>query len=1153
MLKALSNIQLAYFRTITTTLISLFICLSGIVQANDQTNPSLPHTEKVSIQLKWQHQFQFAGYYAALYKGFFTEQGLDVTLKPRDLFKNNIQQVLDGEAEYGIADTVLLQYLANQSPIYIVAPIFQNSPQVLFTLKDSNIRTARDLENKRIGFYQKDTDGISILALLNHFNIQAELVRIKPKNNPNLILRDDIDAYAGYLTNEGYYYQSKSIETHVINPAQYGIDLYGDMLFTTLSEKQNHPKRLQAMRTAVLKGWEYALNHKEEVAQWILDTYQPAGKTLNQLLLEAHTIEKMIDPEQTPIGTLDAGRFEYIQKLLANQGLLEKTPNIEHALYNYDRHDLHLSLQERRWLDANPVLKLGIDPYWLPVEFVNSQSKLDGVSGELIHYLEKRLGVKFLYDPEKSWAETLEEFSAGKIDVLSAMTITTEREKKFLFTDGYLTLPGVVATRKGHEIRRLDQLNHKRIAVVKSYASHDYISNAYPDSELFFVNTPVEGLKLVAEGQADGYIDNLAVIGHTIREQGYVNLVIGAKLPYTQNIAMAVHPDLPILQSILKKTIETIPNATLQTMQRKHFQVDYSTQLDWKGFLSIFIPLSLVILIAWLQNLKLNKIHKKLLAQNQSLESLTTKLRGQKNHYELLLNSATDGLHVVDDQGRIVNVSDAFVKMIGYSREELEKLTISDWDLQPTQPRMDKLITSKDQTYQFESKFKRKDGSTFPVHVSVKTIEIDNQTFFYASARDLSEQKAHENSLKAERQKFEYLLENISDGIHLVDANGNLVLFNQSFAENLGYTKKELAHQHISLWDKFLPNSKIPEVIANFIRNPGVFETQHTRKNGEIIDVQISTSRIEMDGKSYLFSSQRDISEQKRIQRLITEQKQELEAILQNSLEGIALTNLDTKFTYTNPQYSRLLGYTEEEFKTLTCADLTKESEREALMMVHQQVLEKGRYENFERFCHHKDGHWVRVRSSISLMPNGKQLLLTSQDVSENYELIQKLNYQSITDPLTQLKNRKAYYQKVQELFSLFNRYDTPFSLVMFDIDRFKSINDQYGHYMGDQVLIKLANALQQMMRQTDFCYRMGGEEFAILLSNTHLDSAIQFAEKIRTYVKSNIQIDNQKNLTISLGVDMAHPDDTEESLYQRVDSRLYKAKQAGRDRTVSN
>ncbi len=105
--------------------------------------------EKVSIQLKWHHQFQFAGYYAALEKGYYKEEGLDVTLKDRDTNKNNVEQILKGESEYGIADSVLFLYQAHKKPIVIIAPIFQHSPNVLITLKSSKIDSPYKLIGKK--------------------------------------------------------------------------------------------------------------------------------------------------------------------------------------------------------------------------------------------------------------------------------------------------------------------------------------------------------------------------------------------------------------------------------------------------------------------------------------------------------------------------------------------------------------------------------------------------------------------------------------------------------------------------------------------------------------------------------------------------------------------------------------------------------------------------------------------------------------------------------------------------------------------------------------------------------------------------------------------------------------------------------------------
>jgi ABC-type nitrate/sulfonate/bicarbonate transport system substrate-binding protein len=112
---------------------------------------SLFAVEKISLQLKWHHQFQFAGYYAALEKGFFRDEGLEVELKDRDVAQNNVEQVLQGESQYGIADSVLFLYQAQKSPIVIIAPIFQHSPNVLLTLKSSGIDSPYKLIGKRGG------------------------------------------------------------------------------------------------------------------------------------------------------------------------------------------------------------------------------------------------------------------------------------------------------------------------------------------------------------------------------------------------------------------------------------------------------------------------------------------------------------------------------------------------------------------------------------------------------------------------------------------------------------------------------------------------------------------------------------------------------------------------------------------------------------------------------------------------------------------------------------------------------------------------------------------------------------------------------------------------------------------------------------------
>lgn len=170
---------------------------------------SLLANEKVTLQLKWLHQFQFAGYYAAKEKGFYSQEGLDVEIKERDRSKNNIEQVISGEAEYGVADSILLLYRSRKEPLVIVAPVFQHSPNVLFTLKSSGLDSPYKLNNKNIMFYNKDADGFGIPAMFKHLEIEPFLDRTKDKKHYSALIERKIDAYAGYLSNEAYYFKKE--------------------------------------------------------------------------------------------------------------------------------------------------------------------------------------------------------------------------------------------------------------------------------------------------------------------------------------------------------------------------------------------------------------------------------------------------------------------------------------------------------------------------------------------------------------------------------------------------------------------------------------------------------------------------------------------------------------------------------------------------------------------------------------------------------------------------------------------------------------------------------------------------------------------------------------------------------------------------------
>lgn len=152
-------------------------------------------------------------------------------------------------------------------------------------------------------------------------------------------------------------------------------------------------------------------------------------------------------------------------------------------------------------------------------------------------------------------------------------------------------------------------------------------------------------------------------------------------------------------------------------------------------------------------------------------------------------------------------------------------------------------------------------------------------------------------------------------------------------------------------------------------------------------------------------------------------------------------------------------------------------------------------------------------------------------------------------DPLTGAKNRRALDDKLEELVSAFKRSGATASLLLLDLDHFKKVNDAHGHAVGDQILKRITEIINFRIRVTDTLYRVGGEEFVVVLEDQVLDRAVHLSEQLRTLVEAN-ELTPDQSVTISLGVAELRSDETANSWLQRADEALYRAKRAGRNIT---
>ncbi|QCU89872.1 GGDEF domain-containing protein [Thiomicrorhabdus sediminis] len=298
--------------------------------------PNTQAAESIKVQLRWLHQFQFAGYYMALEKGYYANYALDVELiegGPNSL--KPIDDVLEGKVDFAITGSGVVIDRMEGKPVVAVAAIMQTSPIVWISLKSSNIRSPIDLANKRL-LIMPPPESAELLTMLKHEGIDIDQLDIR---NTSYRIEDLIDnkadAYDGYISNEPYYLKQRGIEYNLINPREYGINFYSDVLITSQTFAKNQPELVEHFKAATLKGWEYALDNIEETVQLIHNQYAPQ-KTLDHLRFEAQTLKKLIMPELVQVGHMNPGRWQFIANSYQQLNMTQADAGLKGFLFEAD-------------------------------------------------------------------------------------------------------------------------------------------------------------------------------------------------------------------------------------------------------------------------------------------------------------------------------------------------------------------------------------------------------------------------------------------------------------------------------------------------------------------------------------------------------------------------------------------------------------------------------------------------------------------------------------------------------------------------------------------------------------------------------------------------------------------------------------------------
>ncbi|WP_163340543.1 transporter substrate-binding domain-containing protein [Desulfopila sp. IMCC35008] len=530
--------------------------------------------ENVTILLPRSHQFQYAGYYAAIDKGFYAEEGLTVTLTGNAPSSERYEPVLRGRAQYGVGDAGLLMLRAEGHPVVLLAQIFQHTPNVLITKKSSNIFSPYELLDRSIVLPEnsRSNSALAVRAMLLETLGSMERINVVPRVYRDTTLSfDHADAVTGSLTRDQFLLKQQGIAIRIVDPRDYGIDFYGDNFYTTEKEILMHPERVEKVRRATIKGWEYALKNKEAVIDLILKRYN-SGISREQLRFEAEIADQMILPDLVDIGKFDTRRFARMAEILYQTGL-SRSPDISEGFFFNQKPDSHVRLtpEEKDWLNAHPDIRFVYSNDYQPTLIAHEDGSVTGSMKDILDLLNEKLGTDFgivVTDLDSGRQMVQERAVSGWL----ATSHAAAKRLGLIATDSpirtYLTIFG----RSGgpSEIKRIENLQGYRLAIVGPMTTFAELVEPYEDRiAVTRVKTVFDGLKMLFEGKVDFFF-GLSQHTYVINANQFTGLrpvLVMADRPI--NAVMGVRSDWPQLVAIINKGLAAISSAERNAIYAK--------------------------------------------------------------------------------------------------------------------------------------------------------------------------------------------------------------------------------------------------------------------------------------------------------------------------------------------------------------------------------------------------------------------------------------------------------------------------------------------------------------------------------------------------------------------------------------------------------
>ena len=597
--------------------------------------------KKVTIQLSWLNQFQFAGYYMAKEKGFYEELGLDVEIKPFAFGIDIPKEVNDGKINFAVGrETLILERIKNPNIVALYA-LFQSTPLILMSTKESGINHINDFSNKRIMTTIDDASEVSLKAMIASNKIKLEnLTFLKHTHNIDDLINKNTDVISAYISKSPYILQEKGVEYNIFDPKKYDFDMYSDMLYTNQNLINYDLNTVLLFKKASLKGWEYAYSNFEESVDVIYDKYNTQNLEKEELLYEAKELKKLSYFKTSNLGEIRKDKMQRIYDLYNVMGLISSTIDLDNFIFDINSlNGFTFSQEEMKYIGQKDNIKMCVIPNSMPYSDIKD-GKAVGFVADYISLIENKIKKPIVLVPTKSWTESFAFAKDRKCDILSSAVWTKARESEFSFTKSYIDIPLVLLTKNGTSfINNLSSIKNKKVSIVEDYAILEILKNKYKDIEFITVKNIDEGLEKVLHNEVFGHIDAISTAWYKLQTKYLTQLSISAKLDEVSKLSIAVRSDDSILYEILQKAVLSIDDFVKDDLLNKWVSVEYKKDFDYSVLWKILFVLFIIIIAVVYKQILLRNVNNSL---KEKVEEKTKELRQINNELEIRIKEEVE-------------------------------------------------------------------------------------------------------------------------------------------------------------------------------------------------------------------------------------------------------------------------------------------------------------------------------------------------------------------------------------------------------------------------------------------------------------------------------------------------------------------------------